>query len=242
QFSNVICLGERDCSIQRKNQKLIEESPSIFVDERVRKNMIDVCKKAVLYIGYENAGTIEFLYDKNGNFYFMEMNVRLQVEYPVTEMVTGIDLIKWQIKIAAGEKLTINQKDIKLNGHSIECRINAESPSNNFSLSCGTIKTLRIPGGAFIRFDSFIYENYEVKPYYDSMLAKLIVHGNTRKEAIDKMASSLSELVIDGVDTNINYHLDIIKDEDFIKGDFYTNFINIKESQNQIINKPCKLK
>jgi len=224
-YGNVVCLGERDCSIQRKNQKLIEESPSSVLDDKTRQEMIDVCKKAAKHTKYKNAGTIEFLYDKDGKFYFMEMNTRIQVEHPVTEMVTGIDIVKWQIRIADGVRLSFKQSDIKISGHSIECRINAENPENNFFPCCGKINTLHIPGGPFVRFDTAIYQGYEIPPFYDSMIGKLIVHEKTREDAIRKMKASLCELVVDGVDNNIDYQVDLLSNKDFVSGNFYTNFI-----------------
>lgn len=232
-YGNVVCLGERDCSVQRKNQKLIEESPSTVLNDEQRNKMIDICKKAVKYTKYRNAGTIEFLYDQSGNFYFMEMNTRLQVEHTVTEMVTGIDIVKWQIRIADGVKLTFSQQDVVINGHSIECRINAENPKNNFCPSCGIIETLHISGGPFVRFDTAIYQGYEIPPFYDSMIGKLIVHEKTREDAIRKMKASLCELVIDGVENNIDYQIELLDNKDFVNGTFYTNLltkINIENS------------
>src|SRR5699024_7500969 len=185
-YGNVVCLGERECSIQRKNQKLIEECPASALDDPTRQRMIEVAAKAAKAVNYRNAGTVEFLY-KDGQFYFMEMNTRLQVEHTVTEMVTGLDLVKWQIRIAAGQKLGFSQKDIRLDGHAIECRINAENPEQNFRPSCGRITLLHIPGGPWVRFDTALYQDYFVPPYYDSMIGKLIVYAKTREEAIRKL-------------------------------------------------------
>lgn len=225
KYGNVIHLGERDCSIQRNHQKMIEESPSVVLSEELRKNMGDAAIKAAKAAKYENAGTIEFLLDRNGKFYFMEMNTRIQVEHPVTESVTGIDLIKEQIKIADGQKLTLSQQDIKISGHAIECRINAEDPEANFRPCPGVIHDVYLPGGNGVRVDAAIYAGYEVTPYYDSMLAKLIVHGADREEAIDKMRSALGEVIIEGIKTNIDYQYDIINDEVFQSGKFDVDYI-----------------
>ncbi len=222
---NVIHLGERDCSIQRRHQKVLEESPSIALDERLRKKMGDVAIRAAKAVHYENAGTIEFLLDKNKNFYFMEMNTRIQVEHPVTEMVTGFDLIKEQIRVAMGEKLRISQKDVSIKGHAIECRINAENPEKNFAPSPGKITNIHLPGGNGIRIDSHIYNDYKIPPNYDSMLLKLIVHGSNRDEAISKMRSALGEIVIEGPETNIDFEYDIINHEAYQSGDTDTHFI-----------------
>ena len=224
-YDNVVVLGERECSLQRKNQKIIEESPSTVIDEVVRQQMTDMTQKAAMAMKYRNLGTIEYLYDQKGNFYFMEMNTRLQVEHPVTEMVTGIDLVKWQIRVAAGQKLSFSQNDIKFSGAAIECRINAENPYNGFRPSCGKIELLHIPGGAWVRLDTAIYQNYEVPPFYDSMIGKLIVFAATREEAIRKMKVALCELIIDGIDTNIEYHLDILSRDFFVRGDYNTKSI-----------------
>ena len=225
EHGNVIHLGERDCSVQRRNQKILEESPSMAINEKVRSKMGEVAVKAAKEIGYTNAGTIEFLVDKNKDFYFMEMNTRIQVEHPVTEMITGVDLIKEQIKIASGEVLKIKQKDIKVNGHSIECRINAENPEKNFMPSPGKITGLHLPGGNGIRIDTAIYADYTVPQTYDSMIAKVIVHGKTRDEAIAKMKSALGEFVVDGIDTNINFLYQILENENFITNNYDTSFI-----------------
>jgi len=224
-YGNVIHLGERDCSIQRRHQKVLEEAPSVFLDSKLREKMGKAAVSAAKAAGYENAGTIEFLVDKNKNFYFMEMNTRIQVEHPVTEMITGIDLIKEQIRVAAGEKLSLTQKDVKIEGHSIECRINAENPDKNFAPSPGRIESMHLPGGNGVRIDTHIYEDYTVSPFYDSMLLKLIVHGKTRQEAIAKMRSALGEIVIEGVDTNIDFNYEIINNPYFIDADIDTSFI-----------------
>lgn len=204
-FGNVIHLGERDCSIQRNHQKFIEEAPCAAIDEPLRARMGEAAVKAARAAGYVNAGTIEFLLENETDFYFMEMNTRIQVEHPVTEWVTGIDLIKEQIRIASGERLRFSQKDIDIKGHSIECRINAESPEKNFRPSPGTITDLYLPGGKGIRIDTAIYSGYRVPAYYDSMIAKLIVHAENRTDAIRKMKSALGEIIIEGIDTNVDY-------------------------------------
>nr|WP_294465147.1 acetyl-CoA carboxylase biotin carboxylase subunit [uncultured Sellimonas sp.] len=225
KYGNVIHLGERDCSIQRNHQKMIEESPSIALSEELRQKMGEAAVKAARAAHYENAGTIEFLLEKSGNFYFMEMNTRIQVEHPVTEWVTGIDLVKEQIRIASGEPLKIRQEDVKLTGHAIECRINAENPEKNFRPSPGTITDIYLPGGKGVRIDSAIYSGYTVPPYYDSMLAKLIVHAKTRPEAISKMRSALGEVIIEGIDTNIDYLYELINHPDFQSGNIDIEFI-----------------
>ena len=225
EYGNVVHLGERDCSIQRNHQKMIEECPSSALDEKTRKEMGNMAIKAAKAAHYQNAGTIEFLLEKNGKFYFMEMNTRVQVEHPVTEMVTGVDLIKEQIKIASGEKLEITQDDIKLDGHAIECRINAEDPDKNFMPNAGTIKEMYMPGGNGVRVDSSIYSGYEINPFYDSMLAKLIVHGKSRKEAIDKMRSALGEVIIEGIKSNVDYQYKILWDKIFEDGSYDVDFI-----------------
>ena len=225
EYGNVVHLGERDCSIQRKNQKIIEETPSTIVDEKLRHKMGEMAVKAAKATNYASCGTIEFLVDSDKNFYFMEMNTRIQVEHPITEMRTGIDIVKEQIRIAAGEKLKYKQKEINFRGHSIECRINAENPFKNFMPCPGKIKELNLPGGNGIRIDTAIYSGYEIPSNYDSMLAKVIVHGNTRGEAIAKMRRALEESVIDGVDTNIDFLFGIIKNNNFIRGNFDTSFV-----------------
>ncbi|MCI5530671.1 MAG: acetyl-CoA carboxylase biotin carboxylase subunit [Blautia sp.] len=226
---HVIHLGERDCSIQRNHQKMIEESPSAAVSEKLRNQMGKAAVKAAKAAHYVNAGTIEFLLEKNGNFYFMEMNTRIQVEHPVTEWVTGLDLVKEQIRIASGEALSVTQKDVKIQGHAIECRINAENPRKNFRPSPGTITALHLPGGQGIRVDTGIYTGYRIPPYYDSMLAKLIVHGENRQDAIAKMKSALGEVIIDGVDTNVDYQFDILNDPDFQSGNLDIEFLSTHE-------------
>jgi acetyl-CoA carboxylase biotin carboxylase subunit len=225
KFGHVIHLGERDCTVQRRHQKLIEESPSPAMDARSRRKLYDAAVKAAKSVNYTSAGTIEFLLDTDGKFYFMEMNTRIQVEHTVTEMVTGVDLIKEQIKIAAGEKLRINQEDIKINGVAIECRINAEDPANNFMPCPGTIENLHMPGGRGIRIDSHVYSGYKISPYYDSMIAKLIVHGANRKEAIKIMQRALDEFVISPIKTTIPFHKSVFANPQFIKGEYYTNFV-----------------
>ena len=222
---NVVHLGERDCSIQRNHQKMIEESPSMAVSEELRKEMGIAAVKAAKAAHYVNAGTIEFLLEKTGKFYFMEMNTRIQVEHPVTEWVIGLDLVKEQLKIASGEPLSFSQKDIHIQGHAIECRINAENPWKNFRPSPGTITDLHLPGGQGIRVDTGIYSGYQIPPYYDSMLAKLIVHGDNRQEAIAKMKSALGEVIIQGVDTNVDYQFEIMNDPDYQKGEFDIGFL-----------------
>lgn len=218
---NVVCLGERECSIQRNNQKLIEESPSPGVSKEKRRALFAAATKAAKAVGYVNAGTVEFLMDKDKNFYFMEMNTRLQVEHPVSELVTGKDIVKWQIRIAAGVELDCTQDDIKVRGAAIECRINAGG--------VGKVNFLHIPSGPWVRFDTFLYQGYEVPPFYDSMLGKMIVFSSTREEAIRKMQSALCELVIGGLPNNIENQIDIIRDPVFQSGDYYTDFIKNRE-------------
>ena len=225
EFGNVVHLGERDCSIQRRNQKVLEESPSAVINEMLRRKMGEVAVKAVKEIGYTNAGTIEFLVDKNKEFYFMEMNTRIQVEHPVTEFVTGIDIVKEQIKIASGMQLEYSQENIKVNGHSMEVRVNAENPSKNFMPCPGKITGINFPGGNGIRIDTAIYTGYTVPQNYDSMLAKVIVHGKDRNESIAKMKSALSEFVIEGIDTNIDFILQILDNKDFKNNDYDTGFL-----------------
>ncbi|MEE1444287.1 MAG: acetyl-CoA carboxylase biotin carboxylase subunit [Blautia sp.] len=230
-YGNVVHLGERDCSIQRNHQKLIEESPSPALSPKLRQKMGEAAVKAAKAAGYTNAGTIEFLLEQNGAFYFMEMNTRIQVEHPVTEWVTGLDLVKEQIRIAAGEKLQVSQDEIVLKGHAIECRINAEDPKHNFRPSPGTITDLYLPGGKGVRVDTAIYSGYEIPPYYDSMLAKLIVHGENRQEAILKMRSALGEVIIEGIQTNVDYQYEILHHPNFVDGMLDIEFINQMESQ-----------
>ena len=224
-YGNVIHLGERDCSVQRRHQKLIEESPCIAIDERLRRKIGDAAVKVAKASKYYGAGTVEFLLDKSGHFYFMEMNTRVQVEHPVSELVSSVDIIKEQIHIAAGEKLHYKQKDIKLRGHAIECRVNAEDPDKNFMPCPGEVKLYLPPGGIGVRVDSHVYQNYKISPYYDSMVAKLIVWAPTREEAIAKMDRALHEYVISGIKTTIPFHLKVLANENFKRGDIYTNFI-----------------
>ncbi len=226
---NVIYLGERDCSLQRRNQKVLEESPSPIMTEELRKAMGEAAVRAAKACGYANAGTVEFLVDKDRNFYFMEMNARIQVEHPVTEMVTGVDLVKAQIKIADGQPLEYTQDDIKLSGHVIECRINAEEPKNNFRPCPGKIKSIHMPGGFGVRIDTAVYQGYEIPPYYDSMIAKVLVKGRNRKEAIQKMKVALSEFLIEGINTNIDFQLNLLRDEDVESGNVDIGFLSRKD-------------
>ena len=225
EHGNVIHLGERDCSIQRRNQKVIEETPSTAIDDKLRNKMGEAAIKAVKASGYTSCGTIEFLVDSDKNFYFMEMNTRIQVEHPITEERTGIDIVKAQIRVSAGEPLKIKQNDVKFNGYSIECRINAENPAKNFRPCPGTITGVILPGGNGVRVDTAIYSGYTIPSNYDSMIAKIITHGDTRNEAISKMKRALEETVIEGVDTNIDFLFKIIKNPTFIRGNFDTSFI-----------------
>lgn len=225
EFGNVIHLGERDCTVQRNHQKILEETPSTIIDEKLRNKMGEAAIKVAKAAGYTSVGTVEFLVDKDKNFYFMEMNTRIQVEHPITELRTNIDLIKEQIRIAANEKLKFKQKDVKFLNHVIECRINAENPYKNFMPCPGKITGLNLPGGNGIRIDTGIYEGYTIPSYYDSMIAKLIVYGNSRNEAIAKLKRALEELVIEGVTTNTDFIFEIIKNPDFIRGNYDTSFI-----------------
>lgn len=225
EHGNVIHLGERDCSIQRKNQKVIEETPSTILDDKLRNKMGEAAIKAVKASSYTSCGTVEFLVDSDKNFYFMEMNTRIQVEHPITEMRTGIDIVKEQIKIAAGEKLKIKQKNVQFKGHSIECRINAENPRKKFRPSPGKITGLNLPGGNGVRIDTAIYEGYTIPANYDSMIAKIITYGDTRNEAISKMKRALEETVIEGIDTNLDFLFQIIKNPNFLREKFDTSFI-----------------
>lgn len=225
-YGNCIYLGERDCSMQRRNQKVLEECPSPIVDDELRMKMGQAAVTAARQSGYVNAGTIEFLVDGNRDFYFMEMNTRIQVEHPITEEVTGFDLVKAQIRIAAGAELGVKQEEIRMNGHAIECRINAENPELDFRPSPGTIKSLYVPGGPGIRIDSAVYQGYTITPYYDSMISKLIAHGSNREEAIMKMRWALSEFIVEGVDTNIDFQLELIKRPEFRDGDYDNGFLN----------------
>lgn len=224
-FGNVVHLGERDCSIQRRHQKVLEEAPSAAISGSLRKRMGDMAVRAAKAVGYENAGTIEFLLDKNKDFYFMEMNTRIQVEHPVTEAVADLDLIKEQIKIAAGEPLSFHQEDVKITGHAIECRINAENPEKNFMPCPGIITDIHLPGGRGVRVDTAVYNGYKIPSSYDSMILKLIVHDRDRESAIAKMRSALGELVIEGITTNLDFQYNLINDRDFEKGNVDTDFI-----------------
>ena len=227
-FGRVVCLGDRDCSLQRKNQKLLEECPAPLLTEELREEMFAAAALAARAVDYTGAGTVEFLVDRDNKFYFMEMNTRLQVEHSVTEMATNIDIVKWQIRVAANLPLGFEQKDVAYSGHAIECRINAENPLENFRPNCGEIKLLHVPGGPQVRFDTAIYQNYFVPPYYDSMIGKLITCATTREEAIRKMKSALSELVIDGVEQNTEFQIEVLSDEDFVSGSYYTDFLEKK--------------
>ena len=224
-YGNVIHLGERDCSIQRRHQKMIEESPSIAIDEKTRKAMGDMAVKAAKAVGYTNAGTVEFLLDKNNNFYFIEINTRIQVEHGVTELVTGIDLIKEQLRIASGNRLEYSQKDIQLRGHAIEVRINAENPDRNFAPCPGNIDVLHIPGGNGVRIDTAVYTGYKIPPFYDSMILKVMAYDKDRKSAINKLRSVLGEIIIEGVTTNLDFQYDILNNNNFIEGRINTDFI-----------------
>lgn len=231
KYGNVVHLGERDCSIQRNHQKMIEESPSAALTPELRAKMGEAAVKAAKAAHYTNAGTIEFLLEKSGSFYFMEMNTRIQVEHPVTEWVTGIDLIKEQIRIADGQKLSVKQEDIQITGHAIECRINAENPEKNFRPSPGTITDVHFPGGEGVRVDTAVYTGYTVPPYYDSMLAKLIVHAEDRKSAIRKMQSALGEVIIEGIDTNVDYQYEILHNPNFVSGNIDVEFISQMQTE-----------
>ncbi|SFA44889.1 acetyl-CoA carboxylase, biotin carboxylase subunit [Parageobacillus thermantarcticus] len=227
-YGNVIHLGERDCSIQRRLQKLVEEAPSPALDEETRQKMGQAAVQAARAVNYTGAGTVEFIFDYHAKkFYFMEMNTRIQVEHPVTELITGIDLIKEQIRIASGEKLSLTQDDVTFNGWAIECRINAENPEKNFMPSPGKINMYLPPGGLGVRVDSAAYPGYTIPPYYDSMIAKLIVHAPTREEAIARMRRALSEFIIDGIHTTIPFHIKLFEHEKFIKGEFNTKFLEL---------------
>ena len=225
KYGNVVHLGERDCSIQRRHQKVLEESPCAAISPELRKKMGETAIRAAKAVGYENAGTIEFLLDKDKNFYFMEMNTRIQVEHPVTEWVTGVDLVQTQLLVAQGKPLPFTQDDIEVRGHAIECRINAENPEQGFRPSPGKIRSLHIPGGPGIRVDSAVYQGYTIPPYYDSMIAKLIVHAPTRSQAIMKMRWALAEFIVDGIDSNIDFQLRLIKNKDFEAGTYDNTFL-----------------
>jgi acetyl-CoA carboxylase biotin carboxylase subunit len=227
-YGNTIHLGERDCSIQRRLQKLLEESPSPALDGEIREEMGNAAVKAAKAVDYTGAGTVEFIYDyRNRKFYFMEMNTRIQVEHPVTEMVTGVDLIKEQIKVASGEKLKLSQEDVTFSGWAIECRINAENPEKNFMPSAGKINMYLPPGGLGVRIDSAAYPGYSIPPYYDSMIAKVIAYGSTREEAISRMKRALGEFVVEGIHTTIPFHLKLLDHEKFVEGQFNTKFLEM---------------
>ncbi|MFH1093393.1 MAG: acetyl-CoA carboxylase biotin carboxylase subunit [Candidatus Omnitrophota bacterium] len=223
--NHVVHMGERDCTVQRRHQKLIEETPSSAIDSKLRKKITEAAVRAAKAVNYTNAGTIEFMLDEDGSYYFMEMNTRIQVEHTVTEMVTGIDLIKEQIKIAAGEKLSFSQDDIKFDGWAIECRINAEDPDNNFMPFPGKIENLHFPAGRGVRIDSHIYSGYSIPPFYDSMIAKLISHGKDRKEAIKVMQRALDEFVISPIKTTVPFHKNVFNNPQFLRGKYYTDFV-----------------
>ena len=225
QMGNTVALGERDCSMQRRNQKVLEESPSPLMTPELRKAMQEAAVRAAKACGYYNAGTIEFLVDDDRNFYFMEMNTRIQVEHPVTEWVTGVDLVQTQLLVAQDKPLPFTQEDIQVRGHAIECRINAENPEQGFRPSPGKIRSLHIPGGPGIRVDSAVYQGYTIPPYYDSMIAKLIVHAPTRSQAIMKMRWALAEFIVDGIDSNIDFQLRLIKNKDFEAGTYDNTFL-----------------
>ena len=225
RFGQVVQLGERDCSIQRRHQKMIEESPSCAISEELRRKMGETAVRAAKAVGYESAGTIEFLLDKSGEFFFMEMNTRIQVEHPVTEFVSGVDLVKEQIRVAAGLPLSVKQEDICMRGHAIECRINAENPAKNFMPCPGVIENLHVPGGNGVRIDTAVYNGYQIPPNYDSMIMKVIVHDKDRASAIAKMRSTLGEVIIEGVQTNLDFQYDILNQKDFLDGNVTTHFI-----------------
>ncbi len=224
-YDNIVCIGDRDCSVQRKNQKLLEECPAPTLSDAVRQKMMEVSAQAARSVGYTGVGTIEYLLDADQNFYFLEMNTRLQVEHCVTEMATGIDLVKWQIRVAAGYELGFSQKDISYVGQAIECRINAENPLDDFRPCCGEITMLHVPGGHNVRFDTAVYQNYYVPPFYDSLIGKLVVCAKTREEAMRKMRCALSELVIEGINHNSELQLDILSDDEFVNGTYTTGFL-----------------
>ncbi|PFG12044.1 acetyl-CoA carboxylase biotin carboxylase subunit [Bacillus sp. es.036] len=233
-YGNVIHLGERDCSIQRRMQKLVEETPSPALTKSIRSEMGEAAVRAAKAVNYGGAGTVEFIYDQDGNYYFMEMNTRIQVEHPVTEMVTGVDLIKEQIKIADGERLSLTQEEVEMSGWSIECRINAEDPDNGFMPSPGKVETYLPPGGFGVRVDSAVYPGYVIPPFYDSMVAKLITYGATRTEAMQRMKRALSEFKIEGVKTTIPFHQRLFNHEKFVEGDFNTKFLEIYELKEMV--------
>ena len=231
RMGNIVHLGERDCSIQRRNQKVLEEAPcpSPLMTPQLREKMGEAAKKAARAAEYENAGTIEFLLDKNGQFYFMEMNTRIQVEHPITEMITGVDIVKEQLRIACGEPLSFTQDQVHISGHAIECRINAENPAKDFRPCPGRINALYVPGGPGVRIDSAMYAGYTIPPYYDSMIAKLIVHAPTRQEAIHKMRWALAEFLVEGVDTNIDFQLNLLKDKEFESAEYDNGFLSRRD-------------
>ena len=233
KHGNALCLGERECSVQRHNQKLIEESPSPSISDETRKAMMDAAIKAAHAVNYNSVGTVEFLYDKDGNFYFMEMNTRLQVEHGVTEMVTGMDLVQWQIRVAAGKELNKKQEEVFFHGNTIECRINAEDPDNNYMPSCGKVTGLHIPGGSFVRFDTALYQDYVIPPFYDSMVGKVIVQGRSRELAIRKMKMALSELSVQGIKINRDLMIDILSADEFVDGTYTTDFMESFEKNNK---------
>ncbi|MYL64985.1 acetyl-CoA carboxylase biotin carboxylase subunit [Bacillus hwajinpoensis] len=233
-YGNVIHLGERDCSIQRRMQKLVEETPSPALTASIRSEMGEAAVRAAKAVNYAGAGTVEFIYDQDGNYYFMEMNTRIQVEHPVTEMVTGVDLIKEQIKIADGERLSLTQEEVQMSGWAIECRINAEDPDNDFMPSPGKVETYLPPGGFGVRVDSAVYPGYVIPPFYDSMVAKLITYGATRTEAMQRMKRALSEFKIEGVRTTIPFHQRLFNHEKFVEGDFNTKFLEIYELKEMV--------
>lgn len=236
-YGHVIHLGERDCSLQRRHQKLIEESPAHHMPPEIRKAMGEAAVKAAKTVGYQNAGTIEFILDKDNRFYFIEMNTRIQVEHGITELVTGIDLIKEQIKIAEGRPLNLSQEDVVMNGHAIECRINAENPMKDFMPCPGTVTSLHFPGGNGVRIDSALYAGYKIPAAYDSLLVKLMVHDTDREQAIQKMRGVLGELVIEGIDTNLDFQYMLISHEDFIKGNTDTSFVENLLKDRKVISK-----
>jgi acetyl-CoA carboxylase biotin carboxylase subunit len=226
QHGNIVHLGERECSIQRRHQKLLEESPSPVVTDELRQRMGEAAVAGAKAIGYQNAGTMEFLLDPDGNFYFIEMNTRIQVEHPITEYVNSIDLVKWQLRIAAGERLTLQQRDVRMAGHAIECRINAEDAERDWMPQVGTVDLFLPPGGPGVRVDSHIYSGYAIPSHYDSLLAKIIVWGADRSEAIARMRRALSECVVSGVTTTIPFHQALLDDECFRRGEFSTRYLN----------------
>ena len=225
KMGHVLCLGERDCSMQRKNQKIMEESPAVCVSPELRAALTETSVRAARTVGYVGAGTIEYLLTQDGHYYFMEMNTRLQVEHPVTEMVTGVDLVKWQIRIAADQELTLRQEEVSIERHAIECRINAEDPAHGFRPSCGQISLLHVPGGPWVRFDTALYQGYMIPPFYDSLIAKLIVSARTRAEAIRKMQAALCEMVVEGVEHNAQTHIDLLSEPAFLDGSYTTDYL-----------------